>query len=267
MLEFEHVFACEEDVWRRDLILSEWKPSFLFTDIVDMDKLEAYDYISRSQHIIPTEIDGLAAGISCKSVSALNTSARNNKCCVQHGTGQTGLTADGSLKCVKKVLPSFCFLENVMNCNGAKFEAAVRRLNELGYIVWSHTFSAITRGVPQRRMRLWAIGFRVQKSALNQFDAAFRFPAWYHDIDQIMMWTQVDPLPLDRCLFTDDELSNWWPETSEVAAGGKRRKPDGQCPAWKAEHLESFRAKNLAWPIDWGQHAELGLCVAKLTDR
>ncbi len=79
-------------------------------------------------------------------------------------------------KIVKKHQPKIVVLENVKNLinhdKGKTFSRIIQELDEIGYEVKHNVLNSLDFGVPQRRNRVYIIGFR--KNSFSNFD--FQFP-------------------------------------------------------------------------------------------
>lgn len=77
---------------------------------------------------------------------------------------------------IKKYNTKVVVLENVKNIinhdNGKTFKRIIHELNEIGYSCYSHVFNSADYGVPQRRNRVYIVGFLKEYF----FDEKFIFP-------------------------------------------------------------------------------------------
>lgn len=111
------VFACENVAWKQEWIRCMFPaphgPAAIFDDIASLGCDRGYDVLSSS--MVPVEaVDLLVAGISCRDASLLSSRRSERLTCVADGSGTTGSTAAGLLAYVRRHLPPFIIVENVV---------------------------------------------------------------------------------------------------------------------------------------------------------
>ena len=157
-LKFKHEFFCEISTQKCD-VLKESFPEVphIFRDVGHMGRQTAMCYKCGEVHEVPSRLDVLIAGFSCKSVSSLN----NAKKSITDRSGSTGETLSGLLKYAKEHKPRLMILENVMGIihkqAGAENMMVIlkRMLKARGYHGGYAAVNSRNYLLPQSRHRVW----------------------------------------------------------------------------------------------------------------
>jgi hypothetical protein len=110
-LTFKHEMTCEISPYKRGHLKQTFPESGpIFDDVKKLGRQTAHDYREDIKATtIPSNLDILLAGFSCKSLSSLNVSKSD----IRDRGSTTGATLDGVLKYVKAHHPKVLILENV----------------------------------------------------------------------------------------------------------------------------------------------------------
>ena len=80
-ISVRHVFSCEIDEAKRDILLAQGGMEHLFSDVLDFEKGQAYCFICRRRHAINTAICGidvLQTGTACTDLSRCNNDRKKH---------------------------------------------------------------------------------------------------------------------------------------------------------------------------------------------
>jgi DNA (cytosine-5)-methyltransferase 1 len=165
----EHVFFCESDPWRRQVLAARWPGVPVFSDVRDVARREPTGRTSAvpdspSDHEgrretgtgVPGGIDLLCGGFPCQDLSVAGR--------------RKGLAGERSglffefARIIDAVRPGFVLIENVpglLSSNGGRdFGVVLGTLADLGYGVGWRIVDSRFFGVPQRRRRVFIVGAR-----------------------------------------------------------------------------------------------------------
>ena len=235
---------------KREFIESNWKPSFLFSDVTDIADGSAYEYVQgkRGKKVRVEKVDWLISGFSCRDASRLNQFHQERLNVVAENSHSTGSTIGGVCALVKLASPSRVFLENVPGLKDrppmregeddppqSNFECVAERLRGLGYSFNHSEFNAQSLGLPVARQRLF------MQARKGQHDEATTTERMGEVLDVIISGSHK--FHLDDFLFDDyDGLYEDW-----KASHGKKHKgrdspskSDPQC--WHELHKLSWAA-------------------------
>ncbi len=118
-IQVEHVMAIEKEGFKREFIKAahtypNQKPTFhLFEDVSDIDKKSAFCYTCGKKHTVPSDLDILLSGTSCKNISYQFRGRRKYSNCYSSGNGCSGYTYNyGWKRTIEKTCPALGFFEN-----------------------------------------------------------------------------------------------------------------------------------------------------------
>lgn len=168
-MTFDHIYGAEWEHKKREWILNEARPRFLFKDIFDVTRRRAFDYASQEYvdpktacHEQPTDI--FIAGFSCKTVSALSNDTDARRRSIDDYVGSTGLTFWGVIMILQMTKPLAFILENVEGLMRHSLHLVIlERLRSLGYCVVWRLCDALEVGIPHHRPRIWFCGWLADK--------------------------------------------------------------------------------------------------------
>ena len=134
---------------------SEWDESAQQTYYSNFDDMPAGDITKIDEAAIPNH-DVLLAGFPCQPFSIIGN---------KQGFGDTRGTLFFDIeRIVKKKQPQAFLLENVRQLvshdKGRTFLIICERLKELGYTIYYKILNALDFGLPQKRERIFIVGFR-----------------------------------------------------------------------------------------------------------
>ena len=147
-INFHHVWSFEKSHMKREFIESNWKPTFLFSDVTDIADGSTYEYVKgkKGKKVRVEKVDWLISGFSCRDASRLNQYHKERLNVVAESSHSTGSTIAGVCALVKLASPSRVFLENVPGLKDrppmregeddppqSNFECVAERLCGLGY--------------------------------------------------------------------------------------------------------------------------------------
>ena len=156
-LVVQHVFSCEIEPFKQAFIFRNFSPDVLFRDACQLGECTAEDAWGVLQRVPTSGVDVLVAGTSCVDFSALN----HNKKRLREG-GQSGRTFHGMLQWVESAKPGMVLLENVC---GAPWDEMCGALEEIGYNVEKTELDSKRFGLPQTRIRGYALALLGRSSA------------------------------------------------------------------------------------------------------
>ncbi len=136
---------------------SEWDESAQRTYYSNFDDMPAGDITKIDEAAIPDH-DVLLAGFPCQPFSIIGN---------KQGFGDTRGTLFFDIeRILRKKQPQAFLLENVRQLvshdKGRTFFIIRERLEELGYTIYYKTLNALDFGLPQKRERIFIVGFREQ---------------------------------------------------------------------------------------------------------
>lgn len=147
---------------------SEWDPHSQKTYEANFGHVPHGDITEIEPHEIP-DFDVLVAGFPCQPFSSIGQRQG-----FEHPT--QGTLFYDVVRIIKDKSPSSFLLENVKGLKthdqGRTWQEIQRSLDELGYTVFADILDASQFGVPQRRERIYIVGFKKGTKAAN----AFTFP-------------------------------------------------------------------------------------------
>ena len=156
-LGVEHVFSCEIEPFKQAFIFRNFSPGVLFRDACQLGQSMAEDAWGVPRRVPTERVDVLVAGTSCVDFSALN----HRKKRLRDG-GQSGRTFAGMLQWVMAAKPAMVLLENVCGAPWAEMCAA---LEQIGYVVQKTELDAKRFGLPQTRIRGYALALLGESNA------------------------------------------------------------------------------------------------------
>lgn len=118
----EIVFACENEPWKQQWLISAYNPDVIFTDVQQLAAGHGINAVN-GQDCEVALCDFLFGGFSCRSMSLLNNARSLHGNAVQTGTGTTGETLPGTRRSENgsACLCDACFLsERDRDSAGAK---------------------------------------------------------------------------------------------------------------------------------------------------
>ena len=241
-INFEHVWSFEKSRLKRDFIESNWKPTFLFSDVTDIDDDGfAYEYVQgkRGKKVRVQKVDWIISGFSCRDASRLNQFHKERLSVVAENSHSTGSTIGGVLALVELASPSRVFLENVPGLKDrppmhegqdddppqSNFDCVAERLRGLGYSFSHSEFNAQSLGLPVARQRLFMQGRK------GQHDEAMTTERMGEALDLIISGSHK--YHLDDFLFDDyDGLYEDW----KASPGKKHKRWDSIDDSWHELH-------------------------------
>lgn len=178
-IEVKHVWAVDYDqdacnTYKKNI--ADTRTKVIHQDIrkLDFDKLSA--------------VNALAFGFPCNDFSIVGT---------QEGiTGSFGALYTYCLDALKKFQPDFFVAENVSGLRNANDGEALRIIlnsfMDCGYDIYPHLYKLDQYGIPQKRNRIFIVGFK--KNNAYKFQIPSHEP--YRDID-VSVRTALSNIPLD----------------------------------------------------------------------
>jgi site-specific DNA-cytosine methylase len=161
-LEFRHEFVCEITKKKRDLLLKTHEDvQCVFDDVLALGRKKAYCYRAEEKIDVPSGLDILAAGFSCKSFSLLN--GARGQASVLNARQSTGKTLEGVRRYVKEHRPCTIILENVAGImqqhdvgkSRTAADEVVLMFKKLNYIGVYLPIDSRMFLLPQSRQRVW----------------------------------------------------------------------------------------------------------------
>jgi site-specific DNA-cytosine methylase len=161
-LEVEHSFSCEIDKDKQTFLKKNFTMGALFNDVCELGQEMAKDVQSGKQVPVPSGLDVLLAGFSCKDLSGMNT---NRKKLEEMGT--SGTTLQGCLDYIFRYRPKTVIFENVRNIAARDSETGLRQIDVVmealrrsGYNAGWKFIDTKSYYLPQSRARVWMWGYR-----------------------------------------------------------------------------------------------------------
>ena len=154
-----HMASAEHNSAKRQWIRRVCNPRWLFQDLFDLSRITAR--CERGVRVVMAMLDHLdlfVAGFSCKDLSALNTAQKNIQKLLRDGGGTSGSTLAGVLLVLQWRRPRSFIFENVPNLRYYMAPLA-KRMQALGYIIVWRVVDALESFTPQRRLRLYIVGW------------------------------------------------------------------------------------------------------------
>ena len=237
-LSFKFLFACELDPRKRAFLRNEF-PSLgiIFCDMEHLSLVSAKNDVTGSVTPIPF-VHLFIGGFVCVDRSKLNVRRRQNKNCVQDGTGKTGSSFAMVYDYLKQCKPWVFILENVTDL-GAKsddkdqsdLEFIVASCKDIGYEVKVLTVNARDYGPVAVRTRHFYIGYQ----CCGRFAvAAGRGSEIYSTVQRV----KIPILP----------VKNFLPGLWDIDVVDRHIKRPRLDPAYKDDHLSIYRENDLEWP-------------------
>jgi len=205
---FEHLGGVEIDKKVADVYKTNHNPKYLFNeDIREFNKRED----------LPSELFDLDILDGSPPCSTFSMSGSREKAWgkeKQFREGQSLQTLDDLvfvyLETIEKLKPKVCILENVKGIiqGNAKWysKEIVRRLNLIGYTVQVFMLNAASMGVPQKRERVFFIGF------LNEL----KFPKLKMEFNEKpVLFKYISEKDLDRNLIPSDLSKEYWTKAKQ----------------------------------------------------
>lgn len=160
--EVQHCFSCEIDKDKQLFLRKNFAFDALFNDVCELGDETAHDELSGQRVAVPTGLDIIIAGFSCKDLSGMN---RFKKSLEEMGT--SGTTLQGCLDYILRHRPRIAIFENVKNialldsATGLRpVDLVMEALKRLGYRAGWKFLNTRNYYLPQSRARVWMWGYR-----------------------------------------------------------------------------------------------------------
>ncbi len=145
-IDFEHVYSCEVDESCIEVIKNRFHPKHLYKDMWDLSSSEDIPYC-----------DILIAGLPCQAFSNIGQ---------QRGLeDERGILFKSLTEIMRKSKPKYVVFENVRNMikhdNGHTFQIICEAFAEVGYTIKYKLLKTSDYGLPQGRVRIYAICYRI----------------------------------------------------------------------------------------------------------
>jgi len=173
-LTFEHAFSVEVDPAKQEFLRANFPECpLLFPDVCEMGRSRSMDVLSGRSQAVPSGIDVLVAGFSCKDLSMMNSYRK-----ALAEMGQSGSTLRGVLDYVDRHRPRLVLLENVWAiakanaCGFRQVDLVIEGLKARGYAAGYKLLNTCDYFIPQIRHRIWMWGIRLDAESPQNPQAA-----------------------------------------------------------------------------------------------
>jgi site-specific DNA-cytosine methylase len=161
--EVQHCFSCEIDKDKQLFLRKNFAFDALFNDVCELGDETAHDELSGQRVAVPTGLDIIIAGFSCKDLSGMNRFRKNLE-----EMGTSGTTLQGCLDYILRHRPRIAIFENVKNialldsATGLRpVDLVMEALKRLGYRAGWKFLNTRNYYLPQSRARVWMWGYRI----------------------------------------------------------------------------------------------------------
>ena len=119
-VDFRHVWSCESEPFKQQLLAKVVGIEKLFPDVTRLGTARAFNELTQSEEAIPP-FDILIVGWSCKDFSQLKDKkllepSKTGECLLAEGRGTSGRTFHGVLAATSEHRPKVVLMENVTGC-------------------------------------------------------------------------------------------------------------------------------------------------------
>ena len=281
-------FFVEKMLWKRKWLIDRFPDvDHVFKLTSDLSADMAFDYVSNQQVVVPTSVDLLTGGFSCKGASILNPKRSSNQHCVADKTGSTGTTCNDIIDYIVAKRPKMSVLENVASFE-YKFNskeqpshpdeqeppeqrldnmaALKKRLHDANVLAVVFHCNSLRAGFPHVRSRLWIIAVPVE--VFGWRSTAFRSITNYAEL-ALKLYADLqlddsDVIPLEKFLVTDvDLLSEFDAQLArDMETGMRLRESRGKGKMNVKVSASVKKVKNHQGPARW-QHGRNTLCISR----
>jgi site-specific DNA-cytosine methylase len=153
--KFKHEMMCEVVQKKRDVLIKGFDHcGVVIGDITETSEKFAWCHKAGRLAKVPSDLDILFAGFSCKALSALLQF--RGKTNISSTESSTGKTWDGVQRYCAEHKPKILILENVLGLLAkGRIQVVMSALEEIGYIGTYLTLASRNYLLPQTRQRVW----------------------------------------------------------------------------------------------------------------
>lgn len=243
------LYSCECVPWKQQHLQAtvhenaEGKSACLFTDMALLSSGYGECVVHHHRCVVPRQTFMLVAGYSCKGMSALKGTSREDV--LPSESGSSGKTAAALIAFLKRFRIPVTILENVEEM--AKEEGQSRNvaylhsaLRSAGYMIMTKLLWANCYGLPQARKRAWSVVVHMDTFGFTSESAREHLKAVFKLVEQL----KKAPPSLDEFLLKPDhdKVRAELHRRQETMRGDKK-----EDPSFLGLHQKHMAGKGVCW--------------------